>query len=262
MMRYLRLYARFVAFSLSKSMQFRMDFFFRIAMDCVYYAVNISFFEILYLHFPSIGGWDHGQTRIFIACFLMVDAIQMTLFSNNLWPLPMMINRGELDYYLLRPVSSLFFLTLRDIAFNSFINFLITVGILVWALMSYTGVVHPGAVVLMLALVVNGAFLFLAIQLILNTPVFWTHSGAGFAEIGFSLMKVMERPHRIYSRGLRIFFTYFLPYCLMASIPASLVLDGLHFSVLAKALAATAGVWTFTLTFWRLGLRSYSSASS
>ena len=44
----------------------------------------------------------------------VADAIHMTVFSNNMWWFPIFINRGDLDYYLIRPVSSLFFLSLRD----------------------------------------------------------------------------------------------------------------------------------------------------
>ena len=61
----------------------------------------------------------------------------MTVFANNMWWLPIAVNRGDLDYYLVRPVSSLFFLSLREFAANSFLNLLLATGILVWALARY-----------------------------------------------------------------------------------------------------------------------------
>ena len=74
MFRYLRLYSHFVRFSLSKSMEFRIDFFFRIVMDCVYYAVNLAFFKVLYLHTNSLGGWKETDTMVFVGTYLFVDA--------------------------------------------------------------------------------------------------------------------------------------------------------------------------------------------
>ena len=45
-----------------------------------------------------------------------------------MWWLPMLINRGDLDYYLVRPVSTLFFVSFRDFAANSFVNLVIATG--------------------------------------------------------------------------------------------------------------------------------------
>ena len=146
--RYLRLYAHFVRFSMSRTLEFRIDFFFRVFMDLAYYGVNIAFYQVIVLHTELLGGWNRDQTLVFMAGFLLVDAMVMTLFSNNIWWLPIFINRGDMDYYLLRPVSSLFFLSVRDFAVNSFINFLFAVGILAWALSRTAEPWSAGAVVL------------------------------------------------------------------------------------------------------------------
>src|SRR5258708_2566125 len=107
MIRYLRLYAHFVSFSFSRAMEFRVDFFFKIVMDLIFYAVNLLFFRLIYLQTPVLGGWDGHQIMLFVSGYLVIDAVFMTMFAGNLWMLTMFINRGDLDYYLVRPVSSL-----------------------------------------------------------------------------------------------------------------------------------------------------------
>ena len=125
MNRYLRLYLQFLKFSFSRSLEYRMDFWFRIVMDCMFYVVELIFFTILYQHTDMLGGWNYDQILIFVSGFLVIDAIHMTVFSNNMWWMPILVNKGDLDYYVVRPVSSLFFLSLRDFAANSFLNLLI-----------------------------------------------------------------------------------------------------------------------------------------
>ena len=132
MKRYLSLYLHFLRFSFSRAMEFRLNFFFRVVMDIVYYAVNLAFFSIIYQHTSLLGGWTLDQVYVFVCGFLFVDALHMTVFANNHWWLPLFINRGDLDYYLVRPVSSLWFLSLRDFAANSFLNLVIAGGLLVW----------------------------------------------------------------------------------------------------------------------------------
>ena len=69
-MRYLRLYLHFVKFSFSKAMQFRVDFFFRVLMDVVFYLIQFVFFSVIYLHTDILAGWNIEQMKIFISVII------------------------------------------------------------------------------------------------------------------------------------------------------------------------------------------------
>ncbi len=262
MRRYLRLFGCFLRFSISRAMEFRVDFFFRIVMDITFYTVNILFFEVIFLHTTVLGGWDANQMRVFIGCFLLIDALSMTLFANNLWMLSTYINRGDLDYYLVRPVSSLFFLSLRDFAANSFLNLLMAGGILIWALAGYDGRVTPGAVVLLLVLLLNGTYLRYCVRVLTIIPAFWLHAGQGLEIVFFHMARLVDRPHRIFTGPVRIALTTVLPFSLMASVPAQLLIDGFQGRLFLLLAGVTLCFSLLLATCWRLGLRAYSSASS
>ena len=66
MRRYLRLYLCFVRFALGRAFEFRFDFFFRIAMDAIFYAVHLCFFGILFGHTESIAGWERDDIFVFV----------------------------------------------------------------------------------------------------------------------------------------------------------------------------------------------------
>ena len=261
-MRYLRLYLCFLRFSAGRSMEFRLDFFFRIVMDFAYYGVALGFFHLLYLHVPTVGGWDVHQARLFVAGYIVVDAVHMTLFSNNLWILPDLVNKGDLDYYLARPVSSLFFLSLRDFAFNSFINLLFAVGILIWALASYPAPLGAPSVAFFILLLLGGSFLYYCLHMLLILPVFWTQSGQVLTSLFYNVTKFMERPDRIYRGWVRVVFTVILPFGVMASFPARLLLEPFDPRILAHFAAILAVFFGLVVWVWRAGLRTYSSASS
>lgn len=261
-MRYLRLYLNFVRFSFSKAMEFRLDFFFRFFMDCVFYAVNIAFYYLLFQHTSSLGGWRFDQVLVFAGGVFAIDALVMTLFSTNLWNLPFAINKGELDYHLTRPVSSLFFLTTREFAANSFMNMVVACGYWIWAIAHLQQEVSAAQVILYILLVLNGAFLFFLLHLIAILPVFWTGSPRGLAGIFWTLESFMERPHRIYAGWLRWILVTILPFSLMSSVPAEILFDGIRLEIIINAVAVTAVLFAFTLWLWGRGLRNYSSASS
>jgi ABC-2 type transport system permease protein len=260
--RYLRLFGYFVAFSFSKSFEFRFDFFARILMDVLYYGVAISFFQIMFLHTPTLGGWTEPQMMIFVGAYCMVDAINMTLFSNNLWMIPVMVNRGDLDYYLIRPVSSLFFVSFRDFAANSFVNLLITFGILAWAMGRYPEPLSAGKFALFLLLILNGNLIFYCLGMLATLPVFFTQSSSGFSQLIWNLMKFGERPDRIFTGWVRRILVTILPFSLIASFPTRVFLEKLDVSILLHTIVVSVILFTVTLWAWSKSLSRYASASS
>jgi ABC-2 type transport system permease protein len=200
--RYLRLYGYFLRFSFSRAMEFRFDFFFRIGMDTLWYAHHLAFFWVLYRHTPLLGGWTLDQMFVFAGGVFLMDAIQMTLTANNTWMLPITVNKGDLDYYLVRPVSSLFFLSLREFAANSFLNLVIAGGLVAWSLWRYPEPIGPARAAVFVMLLLDGVFVTYLLRLLFITPVFWLHSGRGLDELHFSLEKLGERPHQIYAGWL------------------------------------------------------------
>ncbi len=262
MSRYTRLYLYFLRFSFSKSLEFRFDFTFRIFMDTIYYLINIAFFKVIFLHTNLLGGWTEKQMMVFVAGYLLVDAINMTIFSTNMWWLPYFINRGELDYYLIRPVSPLFFLGLREFSVNSFVNFLMALtfcGYAIWDLgegLSFLNIFFFGLLLL------NGSLIYFCIQMLMIIPVFWTHSARGFVDLFYAMGQAMERPDRVYRGWMKIVFTTILPFALIASFPAKIFLDPFDAKTMAHLFIMTVILWSTMLFFWRKGLANYSSASS
>jgi ABC-2 type transport system permease protein len=207
MKRYARLYLHFLRFSFSKAMEFRLDFTFRILMDIIYYAVNILFFKVIFLHTPMLAGWNQEQMMIFVASFLLVDAISMTIFSSNMWWMPYFINKGELDYYLIRPVSPLFFLSLREFSANSFLNLLIAGGFFGYSIASYHGEYSFGDLLLLCVLLFNGVLIYYCCQMIMVLPVFWTQSAKGFMDLFYS----MGMPWNVRIKSIKDFCAWFSP---------------------------------------------------
>ncbi len=261
-LRYLRLYLHFLRFSVSRAMEFRLDFYFRVIMDGVFYAVNIGFFSVLYRHTSLLGGWDLDQIYIFVCSYLLVDALYMTLFANNMWWLPIFINRGDLDYYLVRPVSSLFFLSLREFAANSFLNLILAAGLTAWAVLRYPHPLEFGRGLLYAAFLLLGTFVLFLTRLLFLIPTFWLHSGIGLRELSWSMDALSERPVQIYGTWLRRALLTVLPFGFVASVPAAVFFEGLTLDHLALAVSVAGGLFLVALWGWRRGLTVYSSASS
>jgi len=261
-MRYMRLYIYFLQFSFSKAFNFRVDFFFRIFMDIIFYTIQFLFFKVLYLHTNTLAGWNIEQMSLFIAAYIFVDALNMTIFSTNCWWLPIYINRGDLDYYLTKPVSTLFFLSFKEFAANSFVNLLIATGLLVTMLTQYSVELSAWKIFIFIILLINGAAIYYLTHLLFLLSVFWTGSPRGFGDLFFSAAPIVERPDKIFKGSIRFVFLYIMPFSLMASYPARYLMEENANSIIITIICITTALFSVVQIVWRRGLRVYSSASS
>lgn len=262
MIRYLRLYLNFMRFSFSKAMEFRVDFYFKVVMDCIYYAVNIAFYQVLFNHTAALGDWSLDQVLVFVGGYFVVDAIQMTLIASNIWHLPSLINKGDLDYYLVRPVSSLFFVSLREFAANSFLNLVIAVSFWGWAISQYQGDWTLWNLFWYVLLILNGCLIFYAIYMFTVVSVFWTQSPYGFMSLFWGLNVFSERPHKIFHGALRFILLSVVPFALISSVPAQVFFDGPDLKTLAHVFGVSAFFFGLLVFVWNRGLKNYTSASS
>lgn len=262
MMRYLRLYACFLRFSFSRAMAFRLDFFFRIAMDITWNIMNFIFFWVMYQYTPILAGWSFDQMLIFLGGVFVEDALNMTVFTSNMWWLPIAINKGDLDYHLTRPVAPLFVLSLREFAANSFVNLLIAASLLTWVLWRYPAKLGAGAISAFLLFLLVGLFLNYTLQMIFLIPTFWMHSSNGLREMLFSMEQYSSRPYGIFNGWMARIITTILPFALIVSFPVRMLFEGFTLPLMAHMLGVTVAAFLIMLAMWRAGLRAYASASS
>jgi ABC-2 type transport system permease protein len=261
-LRYIRLYGYFLRFAFSRAMQFRFEFWFRMLMDAVYYVIMIATYQVLYLHTATLGGFSLPQAMVFVGATVMIDAIAMTVYSNGIWWIPNYINKGDLDYYLVRPISTLFFVTLREFAAASFLNLLMAAGILSWALAQYPEAIPAWKIAYGALLIFNGAFLMYMVRVMIASIAFWSHSGDALHHIFFYLREAMERPDGIYRGAVRLLFLTALPFALMSSFPTRVFVEPFSPERLLHIVFVTAGLFMVMLWIWKRGTRAYASASS
>lgn len=262
MWRYVRLYAHFVRFSFSQAMEFRFDFFFRVGMDALWYAVIFSFFKILFLHTPTLGGWSESEALMLAGSAFVSDALSMTIFAGNTWWLPILVNRGDMDFYLVRPVSSLFFVSTRLFAVNSLLNLAMAIVFLAVILASHADAWTTDRLVFYVPLLLLGVFLGYVIDLLFVIPVFWLHNASGLRELGNSVSTYSTRPDGIFTGPIRKVLTTIIPLVLVVSFPTRALFAEDPWTIALHMLVVTAVLFAFAVWFWRRGLRAYASASS
>jgi ABC-2 type transport system permease protein len=112
------------------------------------------------------------------------------------------------------------------------------------------------------ALLFNALVFIYALVLIIATVSFWTTQSFGLARIFDNLLKVARYPLDIFEGFWRVIFIYFLPLILIAQIPSQALLQTLSLKFIIFSFSTSLIFLVIALSFWRIGLKNYLSASS
>jgi ABC-2 type transport system permease protein len=261
MRRYWNVYRTFFTSSLVRELEFRANFFAKIAQNLVWIFFFLMILLVVYRNTNSIAGWSRGDAFVLAAtCFLMNALVQMFFFS--LHEIPTHVRQGTLDFVLTKPIDTQFWISSRRFNFDQIGTFMAGVAMIV------VGVVQAGVSPSLLSwlayviLTLCATIIFYSFNLMLMTTGIWLVRVDNLWVLGESIMQVARYPMDIYGAALQRVFVYMVPLAFIATVPARQLVRGFDATTLALGLAWAAGFFLIARLFWRFALRFYTSASS
>jgi ABC-2 type transport system permease protein len=259
--RYVRVFGIQVKNNFVREAVYRSNFLTMLAVDLIWIAVELALFAVIYANTSTLAGWTQDQVYFFMGVFFASDALFTTFFQRNFWNFSDLVNHGELDILLTKPISPLFLALTRWINMTSIFNLFLGIAIAVryadragfeggwrWALLP----VWLG-IGLLSALLLRFAF---------SIWVFWTERSWAMSRLYYQFFAFATKPDSVYPKAVRYLILTALPFAFIGSVPARALLHGLEgwgYGLLAGVLGA---LFVLDTALWRAGLRRYQSASS
>jgi ABC-2 type transport system permease protein len=261
--RYIELFCLFVKVGLLRQMAYRPNFFMMITGKVIRIGLLFFFYQAIFLHVDRIGQWTYNGVLLLFVTFHIVDFMMSITFHRNLsFLLPRMIQTGQLDSRMVLPVNLLFLVSFENIDLIDFISFLPSLGLLGYVLYRLNFAFSWAQLASYVVLLLNALFFLYAVVLIIAAISFWTTQSSGLARIFDNLLKIARYPLDIFEGFWKVVFIYFLPLALIAQIPSQALLQALSFKFVLFAFSATGIFMAIALSFWKIGLKNYLSASS
>ena len=240
---------------------YRTNFLTSVLVDLIWLGVEMSLFTVIYANIPNLAGWTKPQVYFFMGIFFASDALFSTFFQRNFWTFSDLVNKGELDILLTKPVHPLFLALSRYINMTASFNIILGIGIAAkfaeeagfpggWHWLRMIGWLGIGMIT---ALLLRFAF---------SIWIFWTERSWALSRLYYQFFSFATKPDAIYPKGIRYLILTALPFAFIGSVPARALLHGLEtweYQLIAGVLVTFLGLNTL---LWRLGLRRYQSASS
>lgn len=259
--KYLKLLGVFASYQFIRDLQFRSSFLIRVAGNLVEFGFLIAFFSAIYANGLVVPGWTLQQTLFLLGTYQMVNALYLMFFSG-IGHLSWMVERGDLDVLLTKPVDSQFVVSFRRTNYEAIFGLALAAVVIVGSWREI-GISTPGwRWTLYAILVVVGALLKYAVGFLIMTLSLWVTRIEALYFLFLDFFVIGQYPADVFRGAARMVFTLLIPVVIVANVPASIVLHGCMWTGVATAIGVTAVFLVAGRALWQASLRRYSSASS
>jgi len=121
-----------------QQMEYKFNFIIGGTFELIWMAMYLIFINVIFLHSDSINGWNKYETLMLIFQGGLMDSIFTFLIVPGLKRLPTLINTGELDFILLKPLNKRFHLCFSEFDIPQIKNVFINIIGLVYCLRKLT----------------------------------------------------------------------------------------------------------------------------
>ncbi|MCX5660171.1 MAG: ABC transporter permease [Planctomycetota bacterium] len=259
-LRHLRLVRLFWSTSLAAEMEYRLNFVVASINSVGTLAGGIFGLFLFYRTGYRPGGWRWEEALVVMGLFTLLEGFTRTLLTPNLGRIVAHVQTGTLDFVLLKPISSQFWLSMRNFSPWGLPDVALGLGVIAYS--AWRLGVAPAAIAAGLVPVALSVVTLYSLWFILGTTTIWFVKTYNVTEVLRGLLEAGMYPLAAYPAGYRIFFTFVVPVAFLTTVPAEIVLGREGQSMLFVAAAVAMGLLAFSIAFWRFALRYYTSASS
>lgn len=260
--RYPGIYAALWKNSLTRETMFKGNFLLWIIVELLWFALQLSFIGVLYLHTERIGTWSQWQVVMLVGASHFIQQIFQAFFLINCSNLSELVRTGKFDFLLLLPVNTRFVVSLRQLDLGAFVNAMSSLAVMIYAGRQLELSLTVGQALGFLALCLAGILIHYSLMFLLATISFWTVRAQGIVWGYYNLFNIARMPDEAFRGLFKAVFTFALPMLLVSNVPVRLLVDKFTPGSALLLVAMSLVCFAISELGWRASLRHYTSASS
>ncbi len=259
--RYAGLYFWYLRANWLSLMAYPAEFIVTNIAGVVYSFGSVALVWVLFTQIKAIGDWSYPQVLLIYGLSIFSRSL-FHLFWVDLMNVSAMVRSGDIDRYLVRPLSPLFQVVAGYLD-NDDYGELVTAIILVWTSLGMLGQRTAANLLWVAISALSGMLIFASVHIIANAMSFLTVESSGFSRLAWTVDEFTRYPSDIYGKGLRTLLTWVVPVTFASFYPAQLVFRNGELMRIAL-LTPLVAVLTFALAhlFWTKALDRYQGVGN
>lgn len=260
MKRYLQVLKLFWSAAISAELEYRINFIVAALTSLGNLAGSLFGLFLFYRTGYTFKGWNWQEALIVLGIFTLLQGFASTFLAPNLNRIVQQVQDGTLDFVLLKPISSQFWLSSRTISPWGLPDLLFGGLVLVYAGNQLS--LGIGNYLLSVVPLLFGMLSLYSLWFMLGATSIWFVKIYNVTEVLRGLLEAGRFPMAAYPTAYRFFFTYVVPVAFLTTVPAEALLGRTQLGWIVGAGLLALGLLIASRLFWRLALRFYTSASS
>lgn len=260
MQRYWKVLKLFLATAIAAELEYRINFIVATFTSLGGLAGSLFSLFLFYQTGYTFEGWSWEEALVVLGVFTLLQGFSTTFLAPNLNQIVKQVQQGTLDFVLLKPISSQFWLSTRTVSpwgLPDLIFGLVLIGYAGSRLGIATSAYALSAIPLLFGLLSLYSLWFM-----LGATSIWFVKIYNVTEVLRGLLEAGRYPMAAYPVAYRFFFTFIVPVAFLTTVPAEALLDRVQVGwVLGSGILAVI-LLGVSRSFWRFALRFYTSASS
>lgn len=262
MRRYLSLLALFARSSLQVALEYRANFVVSLLQSSFWLVWGVVGTLVFFRFAGTLGGWTLPQVLLVVGLFRIFEGVIDGVMRPNITRIVEHIQKGTLDFVLLKPVDSQFMASLRQLNLMTIPDFLVGAALIGYGLWAERHLPSPLELLAFAGLLVCGTLIAYSLWMLLTTTAFWLVRVENIAELLTAIYETGRFPVSAFGTAIRIALTFVVPIAFLTTFPAAALLGTLEPIYLALAPLMAGLLLLASRAYWRFALRSYTSASS
>lgn len=260
MKRYWQVLKLFWGAAIAAELEYRLNFVIAALSSLFNLAGSLFGLFLFYRGGYTFEGWTWEEAMIVLGVFTLLQGFSATFLAPNLNQIVKQVQEGTLDFVLLKPIDSQFWLSMRTVSPWGVPDLIF--GLI---LIFYAGTrLHIPAHAYGISIIplIFGLFSLYSLWFMLGATSIWFVKIYNVTEVLRGLLEAGRFPMVAYPTAYRFFFTFIIPVAFLTTIPAEVLLNRTQAGwIVAAGGLAIALLWVSRF-FWRFALRFYTSASS
>ncbi|MGB3571196.1 MAG: ABC transporter permease [Phormidesmis sp.] len=258
--RYVQVLKLFWQVSIAAELEYRINFVVAVVSSLGGLAGSLFGLFLFYRTDYAFPGWSWSEALLVLGIFTILEGISATFLVPNLNKIVRYVQEGTLDFVLLKPISSQFWLSTHTVSPWGVPDLLFGAIIVIYA-GSQIGLLPLDYLALLPPLLLGVVSLY-SLWFILGATSIWFVKVYNVTEVLRALLEAGRFPIEGYPAAYRIFFTFVVPVAFLTTVPAQMMIGRSEpIWLLGSALLAVA-LFLASRWFWQFALRFYTSASS
>ncbi|BAU65241.1 hypothetical protein STA3757_26220 [Stanieria sp. NIES-3757] len=259
-MRYWRVLWLFWTTSIATELEYRLNFAIATFTSIANLVGSIFGLFLFYRTGYTFQGWSWQEALIVLGLFTLLQGFSNTFLVPNLNRIVEQIEQGTLDFVLLKPISSQFWLSTRMVSPWGFPDLLFGIILIIYAGRQLH--LNWQDYLISLIPVFFGVIILYSLWFILGATSIWFVKIYNVTEVLRGLLEAGRYPMVAYPAIYRVFFTFIVPVAFLTTVPAEAMLGRSELTWFFGAGILAIILLIISIFFWQFALRFYTSASS